>query len=89
MRRCRQRLRLQAPLHGEHGRAFRAERQEPRSVFDDHAFSHGKVERLVGPGPIADQERRIAGTALPFAVRPVEARGSGGGGDQELCPLGL
>ena len=61
------------------------------SVFDDHTFSPRKVERPVGSGPIADEERepRVAGTALPFAIRPMEAWGPGGGRDQELCPLGL
>jgi hypothetical protein len=80
MRRCRQCLRLKVPLNGKNGRAFRAERQEPLSVFDDHAFSPGKVERPVGPGPIADQERepRVAGTALPFAIHPMEALRPGG-----------
>jgi hypothetical protein len=73
-------LRLEFPLNGENGRALRAKRQEPLSVFDDHTFGLRKVKRPVGSGPIADEERepRVAGTALPFAMRPMEAWGPRG-----------
>lgn len=71
----RQRLRLEIPRDGEHGRAFGTQRQEPLAVFDDHTFRRGKVECAVGPGPIADQEGEagVAGTLFPVAMRPMEA----------------
>lgn len=86
VRRRDQGLRLKVPRDGEDGRACRAVREEPRAIFDDHALGPRKIERAVGPGLVADEERepRIARAALPFVVRPVEARGPGGGGDQEL-----
>jgi hypothetical protein len=71
----RQVLCLQIPLDHENGRAFRAQCQEPLPVLDNHAFGLREVERSVGSGPIADQERKshVSATLLPFAVRPVEA----------------
>ena len=83
VRRRDQGLRLEVPLKGEHGRAFRAQGEEALPAFHNHTFGPRKVERPVGSGPIADEKResRVACTALPFAVRPVEARGSGGGRD--------
>jgi hypothetical protein len=91
IRRRDQGLRLKVPLNGEDGRAFRAQREEPLAVFDDHTLGPRKVERPVGSGPITDEEWEpcVARTALPFAVRPMEAWGSGGRRDQEFCPLGL
>jgi hypothetical protein len=73
----RQGLRFQIPLNDENGRVFRAKRQDPLPIFDDHAFSLRKVQGPVGSSAIADQERepRVAGAALPFAIRPMEAWG--------------
>src|SRR4051812_19407602 len=86
---CHQGLRLQIPLDEENGRAVRAKRQEPLSIFDDHALGLSKVQCSIGSSPIADQEGKsnVTGTTFPFAVRPVKTWRPGSGRNEQLCAL--